>query len=156
MHTTPAAGFIGTRHYKLRKNQERDFDRIIDVFPENQQSQVRTQLSFVLEGVLSQTLMPQANGKGRVMALEVMIPNPAIRNLIREDKIHQIYSQMQIGQDKFSMQTLNQSLFLLAHARQISQDDAMTRSHDLDELKQMFANPASVLSRRKSINSGTR
>jgi twitching motility protein PilT len=131
-------------------------NRIIDVFPENQQSQVRTQLSFVLEGVLSQTLMPQANGKGRVMALEVMVPNPAIRNLIREDKIHQIYSQMQIGQDKFAMQTLNQSLFLLAHSRQITQDDAMTRSHDLDELKQMFANPASVLGRRKSINSGTR
>nr|WP_324292301.1 ATPase, T2SS/T4P/T4SS family [uncultured Desulfuromusa sp.] len=87
-------------------------NRIIDVFPDTQQSQVRTQLSFVLEGVLSQTLMPQANGKGRVMALEVMVPNPAIRNLIREDKIHQIYSQMQIGQDKFSMQTLNQSLFL--------------------------------------------
>lgn len=131
-------------------------NRIIDVFPENQQSQIRTQLSFVLEGVLSQTLMPMASGKGRVMALEVMVPNPAIRNLIREDKIHQIYSQMQIGQDKFSMQTLNQSLFLLAHARQITQDDAMTRSHDLDELKQMFANPASVLGRRKAINSGTR
>ena len=129
-------------------------NRIIDVFPENQQSQVRTQLSFVLEGVLSQTLMPQANGKGRVMALEVMVPNPAIRNLIREDKIHQIYSQMQIGQDKFAMQTLNQSLFLLAHSRQITQDDAMMRSHDLDELKQMFANPASVLGRKRSMNSG--
>ncbi|WP_321370676.1 type IV pilus twitching motility protein PilT [uncultured Desulfuromusa sp.] len=129
-------------------------NRIIDVFPDTQQSQVRTQLSFVLEGVLSQTLMPQANGKGRVMALEVMVPNPAIRNLIREDKIHQIYSQMQIGQDKFSMQTLNQSLFLLAHSRQITQEDAMSRSHDLDELKQMFANPGAVLGRKKAISGG--
>ena len=129
-------------------------NRIIDVFPTSQQSQVRTQLSFVLEGVLSQTLMPKANGKGRCMALEVMVPNPAIRNLIREDKIHQIYSQMQIGQDKFAMQTMNQSLFLLAHAREISQEDAMMRSHDLDELKQMFANPNAVLSRKKHINPG--
>jgi len=129
-------------------------NRIIDVFPDTQQSQVRTQLSFVLEGVLSQTLMPHANGKGRVMALEVMVPNPAIRNLIREDKIHQIYSQMQVGQDKFSMQTLNQSLFLLAHSRQITQEDAMMRSHDLDELKQMFANPGAVLGRKNAINAG--
>ena len=129
-------------------------NRIIDVFPTSQQSQVRTQLSFVLEGVLSQTLMPKANGKGRCMALEVMVPNPAIRNLIREDKIHQIYSQMQIGQDKFAMQTMNQSLFLLAHSREISQEDAMMRSHDLDELKQMFANPNAVLSRKKHINPG--
>ena len=131
-------------------------NRIIDVFPDTQQSQVRTQLSFVLEGVLSQTLMPMANGKGRCMALEVMVPNPAIRNLIREDKIHQIYSQMQIGQDKFSMQTLNQSLFLLAHSRQITQEAAMMRSHDLDELNQMFANPGSVLGRKKAISSGRR
>lgn len=129
-------------------------NRIIDVFPDTQQSQVRTQLSFVLEGVLSQTLMPKANGSGRVMALEVMVPNPAIRNLIREDKIHQIYSQMQIGQDKFAMQTLNQSLFLLAHSRQISQEDAMVRSHDLDELNQMFANPGSVLGRKNAIAAG--
>lgn len=127
-------------------------NRVIDVFPTTQQAQVRTQLSFVLEGVLSQTLMPRADGKGRCMALEVMVPNPAIRNLIREDKIHQIYSQMQIGQDKFGMQTLNQSLFMLAHSRQITQEDAMSRSHDLDELKQMFANPNSVLNRQKAIN----
>jgi len=131
-------------------------NRIIDVFPDTQQSQVRTQLSFVLEGVLSQTLMPMANGKGRVMALEVMVPNPAIRNLIREDKIHQIYSQMQIGQDKFGMQTLNQSLFLLAHSCQITQEAAMSRSQDLDELKQMFANPSAVLGRRKAIISSRR
>ncbi len=129
-------------------------NRIIDVFPDTQQAQVRTQLSFVLEGVLSQALIPSADGKGRSMALEVMVPNPAIRNLIREDKIHQIYSQMQIGQDKFSMQTLNQSLFLLAHSRQITQEDAMMRSHDLDELNQMFANPAAVLGRKQAIGAG--
>jgi len=126
-------------------------NRIIDVFPTTQQSQVRTQLSFVLEGVLSQALIPHATGKGRCMALEVMVPNPAIRNLIREDKVHQIYSQMQIGQDKFGMQTFNQSLFLLAHSRQISQEDAMSRSHDLEELKQMFANPQAVLSRKRAM-----
>ncbi len=123
-------------------------NRIVDVFPTNQQSQVRTQLSFVLEGVLSQTLMKRANGKGRCMALEVMVPNPAIRNLIREDKIHQIYSQMQVGQDKFGMQTLNQCLFFLAHSRQITQDDAYSRSPDIEELKQMFANPSAVLRRK--------
>jgi twitching motility protein PilT len=84
-------------------------NRIVDVFPPYQQSQVRAQLSFVLEGVLCQALMPRANGPGRVMALEIMVPNAAIRNLIREDKIHQIYSAMQVGQDKFGMQTMNQS-----------------------------------------------
>lgn len=129
-------------------------NRIVDVFPTNQQSQVRTQLSFVLEGVLSQTLMKKAGGDGRCMALEVMVPNPAIRNLIREDKIHQIYSQMQVGQDKFSMQTLNQSLFLLVHAREISQEDAMARSPDLEELKQMFANPSAILRRQKVVSPG--
>lgn len=124
-------------------------NRIVDVFPTNQQAQVRTQLSFVLEGVLSQALLKKADGKGRCMALEVMVPNPAIRNLIREDKIHQIYSQMQVGQDKFGMQTLNQSLFLLAHSRQISQDDAYSRSPDIEELKQIFANPSALLRRPK-------
>src|SRR5512134_240904 len=88
-------------------------NRIIDVFPPYQQTQVRTQLSFVLEGVLSQILIPKASGTGRALALEVMVPNPAIRNLIREDKIHQIYSQMQVGQDKFGMQTFNQALAAL-------------------------------------------
>lgn len=129
-------------------------NRIVDVFPTNQQSQVRTQLSFVLEGVLSQNLMKKATGGGRCMALEVMVPNAAIRNLIREDKIHQIYSQMQVGQEKFGMQTLNQSLFMLAHSRQITQDDAYSRSPDFDELKQMFANPSAILRRKQSINPG--
>ena len=113
-------------------------NRIIDVFPPYQQTQVRTQLSFVLEGVLSQILIPKATGSGRALALEVMVPNPAIRNLIREDKIHQIYSQMQVGQDKFGMQTMNQCLCTLFQKRQITLDDAMGRSSDPDELKQML------------------
>jgi twitching motility protein PilT len=125
-------------------------NRIVDVFPTNQQAQIRTQLSFVLEGVLSQALIKNSSGSGRSMALEVMVPNPAIRNLIREDKIHQIYSQMQIGQDKFGMQTMNQTLFMLAHSRKITQEDAMSRSSDLEELKQMFANPASILKRQQA------
>jgi twitching motility protein PilT len=114
-------------------------NRIVDVFPPYQQAQVRAQLSFVLEGVLCQSLIPRANGPGRVMSLEVMIPNPAIRNLIREDKIHQMYSQMQIGQDKFGMQTMNQSLASLYIRRMISMDDALGRSSDAEELKQLIA-----------------
>jgi len=123
-------------------------NRIVDVFPNNQQTQVRTQLSFVLEGVLSQTLIKNSNGRGRSLALEVMVPNAAIRNLIREDKVHQIYSQMQMGQEKYGMQTLNQSLFLLHHKKLISTDDALVRSQDQEELRQMIANPSAVLRRQ--------
>ncbi|MBE0599346.1 MAG: PilT/PilU family type 4a pilus ATPase [Desulfuromonadales bacterium] len=123
-------------------------NRIVDVFPTNQQQQVRTQLGFVLEGVLSQTLLPKANGIGRALALEIMVPNTAIRALIRDDKVHQIYSQMQMGQDKFGMQTMNQSLFMLYHKKQISMEMALARSSDVEELKQMIANPNSVLKRQ--------
>jgi len=119
-------------------------NRIIDVFPPYQQTQVRTQLSFVLEGVLSQTLIPRLNSGGRALALEVMVPNPAIRNLIREDKVHQIYSQMQVGQDKFGMQTMNQCLMQLLAKRLISVDDALGRSPEPDELKQMLAPGAAL------------
>lgn len=122
-------------------------NRIVDVFPTNQQQQVRTQLGFVLEGVLSQSLLPKASGKGRALALEIMIPNAAIRSLIRDDKIHQIYSQMQMGQDKFGMQTLTQSLFMLYHTKQVTMEMALMRASDPDELKQMIANPASALRR---------
>lgn len=114
-------------------------NRIIDVFPPFQQTQVRAQLSFVMEGVMSQALMPRATGPGRILALEVMIPNPAIRNLIREDKVHQIYSQMQVGQTKFGMQTFNQSLCDLFEKRMISMEDAVARSSDPEELRQMLA-----------------
>ena len=115
-------------------------NRIIDVFPPYQQPQVRAQLSFVLEGVMSQTLMPKAGAMGRVLAVEVMVPNPAIRNLIREDKVHQIYSSMQVGQAKYGMQTLNQCLAILTQKRQITVDDALSRSSDPDELRQMLTN----------------
>jgi len=114
-------------------------NRIIDVFPPYQQSQVRAQLSFVLEGVMCQNLMPRAGGRGRVLALELMVPNPAIRNLIREDKVHQIYSQMQVGQEKYQMMTLNQSLANLYAKRFITLEDALARSSDPEELRQMIA-----------------
>ena len=115
-------------------------NRIVDVFPPHQQSQVRAQLALVLEGVISQTLIPKLGGKGRAMAMEIMVPNAAIRALIRDDKVHQIYSQMQVGQDKFGMQTMNQSLFSLFQKRLISLEDALGRSSEPEELKQMLAN----------------
>ncbi|GAB4257012.1 MAG: type IV pilus twitching motility protein PilT [Deferrisomatales bacterium] len=114
-------------------------NRIVDVFPPHQQPQVRAQLSFVLEGILSQQLVPKAAGRGRALAVEILVPNAAIRNLIREDKIHQIYSQMQVGQERFSMQTMNQSLYHLWAKKLISLEDAMLRSGDPDELRQMIA-----------------
>jgi len=113
-------------------------NRIIDVFPSHQQSQVRAVLSFVLEGVITQNLIPKASGSGRVLAAEVMIPNAAIRNLIREDKLHQVYSQMQIGQSKFGMQTMNQSLCDLYLRKIITLEDCLARTSELDELKQMI------------------
>jgi twitching motility protein PilT len=117
-------------------------NRVLDVFPPYQQPQVRAQMSFSLEGVMSQALVPRFNQPGRVLALEVMVPNPAIRNLIREDKVHQIYSQMQVGQAKFGMQTFNQALFSLITKRLISQEEAFGRTSDLDELKNMLSTNA--------------
>jgi len=113
-------------------------NRIIDVFPAYQQPQVRAQLSLVLEGVICQSLIPKASGKGRALALEVMIPNPAIRNLIREDKIHQVYSSMQTGQLKFGMQTFNQSLSDLVLRGEIAQDEALGYSSNQDELRELI------------------
>jgi twitching motility protein PilT len=124
-------------------------NRIVDVFPPYQQTQIRAQLSFVLEGVMSQTLIPRMGTKGRALALEIMVPNAAIRNLIREDKVHQIYSQMQIGQEKFGMQTMNQSLFILFQKRMISLEEALGRSQDPEELKQMISNPAAGMMHRR-------
>jgi len=117
-------------------------NRIIDVFPPHQQPQVRTLLSFVLEGVLSQLLLPKANGAGLALAMEVLIPNAAIRNLVREDKIHQIYGQMQVGQLKFGMQTMNQSLLSLYERGIITLNDAMGRSPNLEEFRQMLGETA--------------
>src|SRR3954463_11423457 len=113
-------------------------NRIIDVFPSDQQAQIRAQLSLVLEGILCQALLPRAEGSGRAMALEILVPNGAIRNLIREDKVHQIYSMMQTGQDKYGMQTFNQALATLYHKRQISMDTALQRSSNVDELRELI------------------
>jgi twitching motility protein PilT len=113
-------------------------NRIIDVFPAGQQSQIRTQLSLVLEGVMCQTLLPKTSGDGRVMALEILVPNSAVRNLIREDKIHQIYGIMQTSAEKHGMQTLNTSLAALIQKRLVSIDAAMQRSPNPDELKEML------------------
>jgi twitching motility protein PilT len=110
-------------------------NRVIDAFPPHQQTQVRAQMSFVLEAILSQVLLPKATGTGRVMAVEIMIPTPAIRNLIREDKLHQIYSQMQIGQGQHQMQTMNQALVQLYQRRAVTLEEAQARSGDLAEFQ---------------------
>lgn len=119
-------------------------NRIIDVFPSMQQAQVRAQLSLTLEGILCQTLLPRADGHGRAMAMEILIPNSAIRNLIREDKVHQIYSMMQTGQDIHGMQTFNQSLATLFHKRVISREMAMQRSSNVNELRDLIDRGAGV------------
>lgn len=113
-------------------------NRIIDVFPAHQQEQVRVQLSFVLEGIIAQQLIPKKNGDGRVLAVEVFVPNPAIRNLIREDKTHQLYSMMQTGQSKFGMLTMNQSLFALYKRGELTYDDALGKSPVPEELLNMM------------------
>ncbi len=113
-------------------------NRIIDVFPAHQQAQIRAQLSMVLEGVLCQSLLPRKDGKGRVMAMEILIPNSAIRNLIREDKIHQIYSAMQTGQERYGMQTFNQSLCSLYQRGLIDLETALGRSSNREELQDMI------------------
>ncbi len=120
-------------------------NRIIDVFPPYQQPQVRAQLSFVLEGVMCQSLLPRANGPGRAMALEVMIPNTAIRALMREDKIHQLYSAMQVGQETSGMQTMNQSLAALFQRRLISIETAMARTSEPDELRGLIGQGPAAL-----------
>ncbi len=123
-------------------------NRIIDVFPPHQQEQVRVQLSFVLESIISQQLIPKKSGTGRVLATEILVPNAAVRNLIREDKIHQIYSMMQTGQEKFGMQTMNQSLFDLYTKGSISYDDALGKSPVPDELLNMMQQAATTSKRR--------
>ena len=112
-------------------------NRIIDVFPSNQQSQVRAQLAFVLEGVITQTLLPKAKGRGRCMASEIMVATPAIRALIRDDKIHQIYSAMQSGK-KFGMQTMNDALYQLYTSREVSQEECERVSSDPKEFLRMI------------------
>lgn len=123
-------------------------NRIVDVFPAHQQDQVRVQLSFVLEGIISQQLIPKRIGTGRVLAMEILIPSLAIRNLIREDKVHQIYSMMQAGQTKFSMQTMNQSLFDLYTKGLLSYEDALGKSPVPEEMVNMLQR-ASTTTRSK-------
>jgi twitching motility protein PilT len=125
-------------------------NRIIDVFPAHQQSQIRAQLSLVLEGILCQALLPKADGRGRVLAMEILIPNAAIRNLVREDKIHQIYSAMQSGQEKFGMQTFNQSLYTLYQQRLVTLETAVSRSSNQDELQDMISRGAPTTAQRSS------
>jgi len=126
---------FGTLH---TNSAAQTINRIIDIFPANQQAQIRTQLSLVLEGIVCQALLPKADGKGRVCSLEIMVPTPAIRNLIRDDKIHQIYGAMQTGQEKLGMQTANQSLASLYMRRLITLDQAMASSSNRDELQEMI------------------
>ncbi len=120
-------------------------NRIIDIFPAHQQAQIRTQLSMVLEGIITQSLLPKANGQGRCLAMEILVPNSAIRNLIREDKIHQVYSMMQTGQEKFGMQTFNQSLAALYFKKQITLELALARSSNTDELQDLINRGAAAL-----------
>ncbi|HVS64192.1 MAG TPA: type IV pilus twitching motility protein PilT [Thermoanaerobaculia bacterium] len=120
-------------------------NRIIDIFPAHQQAQIRTQLSFVLEGILCQSLLPRATGQGRCLALELMIPTSAIRNLIREDKVHQIYGMMQAGQAKHGMMTFNQSLAVLYFRRNITLQTALARSSYPDELQEIIARGPSAV-----------
>jgi twitching motility protein PilT len=119
-------------------------NRIIDIFPSDQQSQIRTQLSLVLEGIVCQALLPKVGG-GRVVALEIMIPTAGIRNLIREDKVHQIYSAMQTGQDKMGMQTMNQSLATLYQRKQITLETALMASSHRDELQDLISRGVGVV-----------
>ncbi|MCZ6670205.1 MAG: type IV pilus twitching motility protein PilT, partial [Acidobacteria bacterium] len=120
-------------------------NRIIDVFPPHQQAQIRAQLSFVIEGILCQALLPRVNSKGRALTMEILVPNAAVRNLIREDKIHQIYSIMQTGQAQHGMQTFNQSLATLYFRKQISLQTAVSRSSKPEELQEMINRGAGLI-----------
>jgi len=126
---------FGTLH---TNSAAQTINRIIDIFPAGQQSQIRTQLSLVLEGIVCQALLPRADGKGRVASLEILVPTPAIRNLIRDDKVHQIYGAMQTGQEKLGMQTANQSLASLYMKKQITIEVALGNSSNKDELQEMI------------------
>ncbi len=125
---------FGTLH---TQDAPQTVDRIIDVFPSHQQSQVRTQLANALQGIVTQTLIPTRDGKGRVVACEILVPTPGVRNLIREGKNHQIYSAMQTG-GKFGMQTMDAALVELVRKYAISREEAEKRSSNVDELKRLM------------------
>ncbi|MEQ1759037.1 MAG: type IV pilus twitching motility protein PilT [Vicinamibacterales bacterium] len=132
---------FGTLH---TNSAAQTINRVIDVFPAHQQSQIRTQLSLVIEGVVCQSLLPKIGG-GRIVALEIMVPTPAIRNLIREDKVHQIYSAMQTGQEKLGMQTMNQSLATLYLRKKITFETALNTSSNKEELQEMIGRGVGVV-----------
>ena len=128
--------------------------RIIDVFPAQYQSQIRTMLSMTLSAVLTQSLLPRADGTGRVLAMEILVPNPAIRNLIRENKIHQIYAQMQMGQEQFGMQTFNQSLAILVFKGTITREAAMNATSKKEELIDLLQRGPAALKMPSSDHPG--
>jgi twitching motility protein PilT len=143
---------FGTLH---TNSASQTINRMIDVFPPHQQDQIRTQLSMNLEGIVTQSLLPKVDGRGRCLGVEVLIPNPAIRHLIRDNKIHQIYSSMQTGQEKYGMITFNQSLASLYFRREISLDLAMSISHNAEELNELVKRgPSSLSSQFKSAYVG--
>jgi twitching motility protein PilT len=125
---------FGTLH---TQDAPQTVDRIIDVFPSHQQSQIRTQLANALQGIITQTLLPLRDGKGRVVACEILVPTPGVRNLIREGKNHQIYSAMQTG-SKFGMQTMDAALVELVRKGAISREEAEKRSSNPDELNRLI------------------
>ena len=125
---------FGTLH---TQDAPQTVDRIIDVFPPSQQGQVRAQLAIALQGIITQTLIPKRDGKGRVAACEILVPTPGVRNLIREGKNHQIYSAMQTG-GKFGMQTMDAALVELVRKNAISREEAEKRSSNPDELKRLM------------------
>jgi len=126
-------------------------NRIIDVFPPHQQDQIRTQLSMNLEGIITQSLLPRADGRGRCLACEVLIPNVAIRHLIRDNKVHQIYSAMQTGQEKYGMLTYNQCLATLYFNREVSLETAMSVSNNHEELDDLIKRgPTAMMNRFRS------
>jgi twitching motility protein PilT len=132
---------FGTLH---TNSAAQTINRIVDIFPANQQSQIRTQLSLVLEGIVCQALLPRISG-GRVAALEILVPTPGIRNLVREDKIHQIYSAMQTGQEKMGMQTMNQSLATLYQKKQVTLETALSASSNKDELQDLISRGVGIV-----------
>jgi twitching motility protein PilT len=137
---------LGTLH---TNSAVQTINRVIDMFPQAQQNQVRTQLSFVLEAVLCQSLLPKIGG-GRCLAVEVMVPNDAIRALVRDGKLHQVYSQMQLGQGLHEMQTFNQSLADLVQRNLVSADTALKRSSDPEELRNMLERGQGLQGRRRA------
>lgn len=143
--TTAETGHLtfGTLH---TNSASQTINRIIDVFPPHQQDQIRTQLSMNLMGIVTQALLPKADGRGRCLAVEVLIPNAAIRHLIRDNKIHQIYSTMQTGQEKYGMITFNQSLANLYFKKEITMELAMSISHNVEELNELIKRGPSALS----------